>query len=39
MDRFLNKTKKRKRRGKNTLMREINTPLMKARKITGYFLV
>jgi hypothetical protein len=30
---------KKKRGGTNTLMREINTPLMKARKIKGYFLL
>jgi hypothetical protein len=29
----------KKRRRTSTLMREINTPLMKARKITGYFLL
>jgi hypothetical protein len=29
---------KNKRRGTSILMREINTPLMKARKITGCFL-
>jgi hypothetical protein len=30
---------KKKRRGTSNLMREINTPLMKARKIMGYFLL